>query len=151
MKIAEALIQRTAMTSKLEDLKSRMAKNVKVQEGDAPQENVAELMKTYLTLYDELTELICRINKTNQIVKGKDDIPLSDMLATRDKYKTLVKTNKTLYDEAILVSRYSRMEIRLVSAVDVSMLQDNITEYSQKYREIDTEIQGINWTTDLVE
>ncbi len=151
MKIAEALIQRTAMTSKLEDLKSRMAKNVKVQEGDAPQENVAELMKTYLTLYDELTELICRINKTNQIVKGKDDIPLSDMLATRDKYKTLVKKNKTLYDEAILVSRYSRMEIRLVSAVDVSMLQDNITEYSQKYREIDTEIQGINWTTDLVE
>ncbi len=150
MKIAEALVRRTAITSELNALKDRMAQNVKVQEGDKPQENFEELMKLYKELTDELTDLVCRVNKTNQLITNEEGIPLADLLIQRDSYKTLTRTNKSLYDDAILVPRYARNEIRLVSAVDAAKIQEDISKYSKMYRDIDIQIQRINWTADLV-
>ncbi len=150
MKIAEALVRRTAIASELNALKDRMAQNVKVQEGDKPQENFEELMKLYKELTDELTDLVCRVNKTNQVITNDDGIPLADLLIQRDSYKALTRTNKSLYDDAILVTRYARNEIRLVSAVDAAKIQEDISKYSKMYRDIDIQIQRINWTADLV-
>ena len=35
--------------------------------------------------------------------------------------------------------------------VDAAELQKKIDEFSKNYRQLDTEIQGINWTSDLIE
>ena len=35
--------------------------------------------------------------------------------------------------------------------MDVSSLQKEVDDISKKWREIDTKIQGLNWTIDLVE
>ncbi len=151
MKIAEALMKRSAMTTNLSELRERMVKNVKVQEGDVPQEDVNALKEIYLKISEELTALVCKINKTNQVITNKDGVSLADLLAERDRYKMLVKANKDLYDNAMIVSRFGRSEVRLICTIDVKALQVEISEYSKKYREIDTEIQGLNWTKDLVE
>ncbi len=151
MKIAEALIRRSTITSELNALKERMLKNAKIQEGDTPQENVSELMHLYKNLSDELCSLIIRINKTNQTVTNADGVSLADLLAKRDTYKSLTRGCKAVYDEAILVGRYSRNEIRLVSAVDAAAIQKDISDYVTKYREIDIQIQSINWTADLLD
>jgi hypothetical protein len=44
MKLAEALLRRADMQKKLASLKSRIAENVKVQDGDTPSENPNELL-----------------------------------------------------------------------------------------------------------
>ncbi len=152
MKIAEALIKRAAIKSDLDELKKRMEQNVKIQDGDMVQEDVYGLMNEYIRTTDYLEELICKINHTNQQTMTDDGVSLADMIVKRDTYKNIVKTYKMIYDEAMVKpSRYSRNEIKFISTVDVEKIQASINEYSAKYRALDTKIQGINWTKDLIE
>ena len=46
--------------------------------------------------------------------------------------------------------RYSRTEIRLIGTVDVPGYQKQVDRLSREHRELDTIIQGLNWTTELV-
>lgn len=152
MKIAEALNERASLRADLSNLKNRMCKNAQVQEGDKPAEDVRELMDLYISLNDKLTKLVIQINHTNHIVKNKDGLSLADLIAKRDSYKSLAKTYDELYDAAIIErDRFSRNEIRYETTVDAAEIQKSRNEFSKQYRILDTEIQGINWTTDLVE
>lgn len=152
MKIAEALNERAALRASLSQLKNRMLKNAKVQEGDIPAEDAKELAEKYAEVNSNLTNIICMINKTNHLVKNANGISLADLITRRESYKHLVKVYSELYDEAIIErDRFSRNEIRFISAISPAELQKDINELSKRYRMLDTEIQGINWTTDLVE
>jgi len=46
--------------------------------------------------------------------------------------------------------RYSRTEIKYISLVNVKELQKQIDKLSKEFRELDTKIQGLNWTIDLI-
>lgn len=48
-------------------------------------------------------------------------------------------------------TRYGKSEIRYVRTVDVKELHKDVDRYSKQLRELDLKIQGLNWTTDLVE
>ena len=152
MKIAEALIKRATLKSDTDALKERMKKNVKIQEGDTAQENDIELLETYKQKCDDLYELTTGINKTNQLTKNADGESLAELIARRDKYKEIVKTYKTLYDESVIekMNRFTRNEIKFVCTVSAEKIQNAIQNYSAKYREIDTEIQRLNWLNDLM-
>ena len=65
MKIAEALALRADLQKRLEQLKQRLVKNARIQEGDAPEEDPAELQAELEKSARELTVLIQRINRTN--------------------------------------------------------------------------------------
>lgn len=150
MKIAEALMERAALKTDLEELKNRMLKNVKIQDGDTIQEDVYTLMDEYIQKQSHLSELISKINQSNIKTINNDGESLANMLALRDTYKSIVKTYKLLYDEAIITpSRYSRNEIKFISTVDIDKIQAKINEYSGKYRNLDTQIQELNWTVNL--
>lgn len=150
MKIAEALMERAALKTDLEELKNRMLKNVKIQDGDTIQEDVYTLMEEYIQKQSHLSELISKINQSNIKTINNDGESLANMLALRDTYKSIVKTYKLLYDEAIITpSRYSRNEIKFISTVDIDKIQAKINEYSGKYRTLDTQIQELNWTVNL--
>ena len=49
------------------------------------------------------------------------------------------------------VDRYSNNEIKILATIDVAKYQKEIDRLSKEYRELDTKIQGLNWTTDLME
>jgi hypothetical protein len=49
------------------------------------------------------------------------------------------------------VDRYSKTEIKISSTVDVAKLQKQVDEQSKALRELDEEIQALNWTTELKE
>ena len=49
------------------------------------------------------------------------------------------------------VELYSNKEIKILSTVNVSVLQKNLDELSKKIRETDTELQKANWNIDLIE
>ena len=86
MKIAEALALRADLQRRLEQLKQRLVKNARIQEGDTPEEDPVELQAELEKSAQDLTALIQRINRTNAGSRfGKGTI--ADALAERDVLK----------------------------------------------------------------
>ena len=151
MKLAEALSIRKDLQKKIEQLKSRILNNVKVQEGEQPAEDPAELMKELESCLTQLEGFIWRINATNMqtVVEGKT---LTQLMAERDVLSKRVGTLREIFDRASSgQDRYSRSEIKMLTTVDVKALGKKIDSLSAELRKLDITIQGVNFTADLVE
>lgn len=151
MKLAEALILRADLQKKIEQLKSRLENNVVVQEGDKPSEEPDVLLREFENCVIELTNLIKRINKTNNQTRFNEEWTLADALAERDGIweKRLVLSH-IAEAASIKQDRYSRTEIKYISIVNVKEMQKEVDRLSKEFRELDTKIQGLNWTVDLI-
>ena len=151
MKLAEALSIRKDLQKKIEQLKSRILNNVKVQEGEQPAEDPAELMKELESCLSQLESLIWKINATNMttMVEGKT---LTQLMAERDVLSKRVGTLREIFDRASSgQDRYSRSEIKMLTTVDVKTLGKKIDSLSAELRKLDITIQGVNFTADLAE
>ena len=83
MKLAQALSQRADLKKRIDQLESRLIQNAKVQEGEAPAEEPAQLMKELQGALRQMEELISRINLTNAATRTADGT-LTELLARRD-------------------------------------------------------------------
>lgn len=152
MKLAEALILRADSQKRVEQLRQRLTRAARVQEGENPPENPQELMAELDQIINEITTLIKRINKTNAHTNLADNITLADALANRDTL--LLKRN--VYNDLVETAayrqeRYSLSEIKFVSTVNVALIQAQVNQLSRQYRELDTKIQEANWKTELLD
>lgn len=151
MKLAEALTERAELSRKIQDLRERIIRNSKYQEGDEPSENPNELLKEYENALTAFTNLVVIINKTNQQSTLSNGVCLIDALAQRDSLKLQHSLYKSLAADATpKQDRYSKSEIKFVSSVNVSDIQKKADKISKVYRELDSEIQQANWLNDLV-
>ena len=151
MKLAEALILRADCQKRFEQLKARVLRNVKVQEGDEPAENPQALLQELERVAQELADLIKRINRTNAVTAFADGKTISDALAERD----VVALQRSLYSDVaqfatVTQDRYSRTEVKYVSIVNVMEAQKRADALAKAYREIDARVQELNWQTELV-
>lgn len=151
MKLAEALILRADLQKRIEQIKNRLRNNILVQEGEQPSEEPESLVKEFINTQKELSEIIKRINRTNNTTKFNEQFMLSDALVERDR---LLET-RSLFSNAVnqaseKTDRYSRTEIKYVSTINVKEFQEEVNRLSKEYRELDTGIQGFNWIVDLV-
>lgn len=150
MKLAEALLLRGDLKRKLCSLKSRIKENVVIQEGDKPSENPEKLMKEAHGVLNELSDLIIRVNSTNQSVKMTDGRLLTEAIAKRDQ---LVQKHVLLMDvidgSKKEPDRYSLTEIKWVSTVDIKKLHKQADDVSKQIRELNAKIQLTNWSVDL--
>lgn len=64
MKLAEALAERSDCQVRLEDLRKRVVRSARVQEGEKPAEDSEALLQETETLHSRLLELIMSINRT---------------------------------------------------------------------------------------
>lgn len=152
MKLAEALIQRADIQRRIEHLRERLKISVLVQEGDQPPEDPQVLLAELDRLLDRLSLLIAQINHTNARTKLKNGMVLTDALAQRDVLKLRHSVLKSAADTASRrTTQYSRSEIRDVATVDVGAIRQQTDRLAQQHRELDTSIQEINWTTELIE
>ena len=152
MKLAEALILRADCQKRMEQLKQRLLRSARVQEGDQPAENPQELLAELEQTAAQLTSLIQRINRTNARTELQQGLALSDGLAVRD----VLQIRQTAYRElarAAVVSqdRMTRSEVKFRSTVSVQDLQKQADALAKEHRELDTRIQELNWRTELVE
>ncbi len=151
MKLAQALILRADTQKRLEQLKGRLLDNAKMQENERPSEDPKLLLKELDRLSDELFRLILAINLTNSNAKF-EGASLTEMIAKKD---TLSQKASVLRDFAKSASQkvdlYSNSEIKILSSVDVAMLQKQIDELSKEIRELDMKLQEANWQVDLIE
>ena len=152
MKLAEALILRADHQKRVEQLKQRLLRNAKVQEGDQPGEDPAELLRELEQVTDELTRLIQRVNRTNAVSALADGTRIADALALRDILGTKHAVYRDLAQAATVEqARYSRSEVKFKSTVKVAEIQKRADDYARQHRELDALIQAANWQTDLQE
>jgi hypothetical protein len=135
---------------RIQQLGQRIQNNVKVQEGDEPKEQPAELMKELDSCLSQLQELIWRINATNIETKNSEGKTLTELMAQKDVLTMRISTLRSVFDTASSgQDRYSRSEIKMVTVVDVKALSKQIDEYSAQLRKLDIEIQALNFQTEL--
>ena len=151
MKLAEALILRSDLQKRIEQLRVRLNNNAKVQENDEPSENPEGLMNELDNNINQLKILIKQINRTNCVTVSNGQT-LADLIAERD---TLTLKSNILRGFLNIagqkVNLYSTTEIKIMSTVDVPALQKELDLLSKKIRETDTELQQANWLTELIE
>lgn len=152
MKLAEALILRAECNKRIEQLKQRIIGSAMVQEGGAPPENPRELLEEFERTAADLMNWICRINRTNSMTEFHDGESLAGALARRD---VLLRRREAYSQFArssyITQDRYSRSEVRYIATLDVKALQRRVDDLSKAARELDSKIQELNWTIDLMD
>ena len=151
MKLAEALQERADLNLKIEELKKRLNNAVLVQEGEEPAEDPAALLRELDDAVQRLETLMAAINLTNSrtISDGKT---VTELLARRDCLAKRVNVMRSFLDAASAkVDRYSQTEIKILSTVKVSALQKQVDSDSKALRELDEQLQSLNWTTELIE
>lgn len=151
MKLAEALIARADYQKRIQQLKRRISVNIKTQEGEQPAEDPNAMLSELDEIMKELTYLIKRINKSNCTIPYDENRTLADALTERDQmWDKRLLLAKVAEEASVRNDRYSRTEIKVVSTVDVAAIQKQVDQLSKEFREMDTKIQGLNWTTDLL-
>ncbi len=151
MKIAEALSERSDLQKQIAQIRERLSNNALVQEGENPSEDPEELLAQLDRMTDRLTELVTAINLTNAAVKDGSET-ITALISKRDAmilHIDILRSFVTKSSEKVYRSRGS--EIVIKSTLTVSALQKRIDEEAKKLRELETRIQGLNWTTDLIE
>ena len=151
MKLAEALVIRADSQKRLEQLKARLMRNAKVQEGETPAEDPELLISEFETTADELVQLIRRINLSNStaIVLGRT---MTQALAERDVLKQKQAMYRDLAQAATITQSVStKSEVRFKGTVTVSTMQKKADVAAKDLRELDARIQEANWLIDLSE
>ncbi len=150
MKLAEALILRKALQSRVARIRDRLFANVLVQEGDTPSEDPTELIARLNETLAELSSLISRINKTNSITL-LDGIPLADAITERDlTLRKISILREALEKAADRPKRYSQKEIRLLTPLDVRKEEKIVDKLAYETRILDARIQAKNWEVELL-
>jgi len=151
MKLAEALAERSDCQNRIEEMKKRLARSARVQEGDQPAEDTTELLAETERIFTRLLELVSAINRTNSKTAFDNERSISDAIAERD---LVGKRRDFLTGIAEAAStrqdRYSKSEVRFVATVSVGKLQTEVDQLAKSYRELDTRLQELNWKTELI-
>jgi hypothetical protein len=149
MKLAEALSIRADLQKRIAGLKERLKNSSKVQEGDVPVEETKELWIEVNNSLKHLEDLIYRINVTNMHTVHNGQT-LTKMIAAKDVLALRVSVMRDVLEHTVeREDRYGRQEIKYVRTVDVAALNREVDSYSRQLRELDMEIQGLNWAIEL--
>ena len=149
MKLAEALQERSDLSQRIAQLRSRLSVNATVQEGEKTAEDPIALLDELNRCIDQQEQMIAQINLANSrtIVEGHT---LTELLAKRDSLNLRIEAYHELINNASrLAQRAVRTEIKILSAVDVPALQKEADLMSKELRKVDNLIQETNWLTAL--
>ncbi|MBN1318417.1 MAG: DIP1984 family protein [Anaerolineales bacterium] len=150
MKLAEALAERKAIKTKMEDLKKRIYQNAKVQEGDVPIEAPLDLLEELERETAKFEEIIGRINRTNNETVLPDGSTLMEAIVKKDMLHYLHMVYLNMADKATPVhDRFNRREIKFIPTVDIGEIRRKADEIAREYRLLDMKIQKANWETDF--
>lgn len=151
MKLAEALVLRADKKKRIEQLKQRIIRNAKVQEGEKPAENPETLIQEMERISQELVVLIQRINKTNSITEIEKGVSIADGIASRDILVLKHSIYRDLAQAATVTQDIrTKSEVKFKGTIKVSQIQEIADLMAKNHRELDTRIQEMNWKTELL-
>jgi hypothetical protein len=153
MKLAEALVERKALNTKIEALAGRMRANVLAQEGDTSNEPVEALRAEHEQAIAQMAVLIKAINRTNVATRLEDGQTIAEAITDRDMLGLRHRALDAAADATTgrMPNRYARAELRTLVTVDVPAMRRVVDALARQLRELDMRIQAANWATDLIE
>ena len=163
MKLAEALLLRADRKRTVEQLKSRAQTMARYQEGEEPPEDANQLLARANDALNELERLIRQINNTNAVTVLPDSRTVTAALAERDVLRMRFSLLTAVADAAsgqvsgrdahwgMVAVRQMRSELKTLVAVPVADLRQQANDVARRQRELDGQIQQVNWTVDLIE
>ncbi len=149
MKLAEALTLRADSQKRLEQLKARLLRNAKVQEGEEPAEDPEALIAEFEDVANDLVQLIRRINLSNAtaMILGRT---MTQALAERDVFKQRHAMYRDLAQAATIThSVATKSEVRFRGTIGVAAVQKKADAVAKDLRELDARIQEANWLIEL--
>lgn len=152
MKLAEALILRADLKKRTEQLRERLRRNAKVQEGEEPAEHPEALLSEFDRMAADLEALIRRVNWTNSKLMFDENHRISDAIGMRDTLDLRIRTIRSVIEATSERDRWlTRSEIKYVPTIDAAALQKQLDDLSRKRRDLDMRLQAVNWQEDLLE
>lgn len=157
MRVAEALAERADLNKRIAQLTQRIKNSARSVEGEAPDEDPAELLRQIIRLMDRRQALVAEINHRNAqehvIYQGRE-ITVTEALALRDQMNA---HRNLLHEIANAASpdrdRYGlgrrRTELPEKAALPVKELHEEADRIARDWRELDAAIQLSNWGTEL--
>jgi len=150
MKLAEALKERADIQTRIGQMQRRLSLNARVQEGEKPSEDPAELLRELDALISRLEELIHRINITNASTQA-EGVTLTALMARRDCLRKKTDILRSFLNEASDIGgRATYSEIKMKSTVNVAKKRKELDKLSEELRQTDSRIQQLNWLTELL-
>ena len=153
MKLAEALILRADAQKRIQQLRERLARSARIQEGDTPPENPHELVAEATRVIADLNVLVKQINRTNAQITFDETRTLTDALADRDALSTehSILTNLLAQAAGQGTPQYGYSPIKYFRTIEVGDIQKRADDLARRYRDLDSRIQALNWNVDLVD
>ncbi|WP_300366861.1 DIP1984 family protein [Brachyspira sp.] len=150
MKLGEALLKKEEYIKKIDNLKKRVKNNIITNEDNENNEEPNNLIKEYIEINTELSDLIIKISNREKLCKLDIGISISEAINIRDKisreidiYKIILKeVNSKNYIEA-------KNENKIKVLINVKEIQNEFDKLSKAYNDIDIMIQSASWNTDL--
>lgn len=150
MKLAEALLLRADVQKDLAWVREQLTKGARVQEGESPAEDPAELIDRTEKKAAVLEALLVRINVANLTYRDASGRTLTELLARRDALRLKHGLYASAYTQATTVEeRYGRSEIRWQRTFDAASLRRRLEVLATELRELNGCIQQLNWQVEV--
>ena len=150
MKLGEALLKRDEYIKRQDDIKKRIKSNVVLRDDNENNENPNDLIKEYIDINNELSDLIMKIENKEHEIKLDIGISISEAVNIRDKLYRELEIYKTVLKELNSKEyRNAKNEIKMKVLVNVKDIQNEADKISKAYSDIDIMIQAANWNADL--
>ncbi|MEI0567419.1 DIP1984 family protein [Brachyspira pulli] len=150
MKLGEALLKRDEYIKREDNLKKRLKSNVVLKYDNENNENPNDLIKEYIEVNNELSDLIIKISNKEHNTKLAIGITIADAINIRDKLYREMEIYKTVLKELNSKDyRNAKNEVKMKVLVNVKDIQTEVDKLTKAYNDIDVMIQSTNWNVDL--
>lgn len=114
MKLAEALLLRRDLESKLTLLREEIASSAVIQEGDTLDRSIDDLLLDYETTNQEFAQLVIAINQRNAVAKIGEQETIAAALEKREALRRSHAMLTATLEAAKVAPRMGRNEIRMI-------------------------------------
>ena len=154
MKLAEALLERKRLGAEIGALNSRFIASAIIEAGEQPEENAGKILQKLEGVMADHRELVVRINTTNNavVLPSFKGITIMQAIALRDSCKQKTGIYGTIVEALRGRNRssYGNQPRKVLAAgVEMEKISGLHDQAGKLYRQLDAELQSLNWTTDL--
>ena len=150
MKLGEDLLKRDEYIKREDKHKKRLKSNVVLKDDNENNENPNDLIKEYIEVNNELSDLIIKISSKEHNTKLAIGITIADAINIRDKLYREMEIYKTVLKELNSKDyRNAKNEVKMKVLVNVKDIQTEVDKLTKAYNDIDVMIQSTNWNVDL--
>lgn len=154
MKLAEALLERKNLMTRIKDLHARFEHAAIHDEGDKPEEDAKSVLAMLESDFGRYQELVIAINRTNNVVPVNggtmmEAIALRDVMKWKqDHFRGMAETMRKRNEAFGYRSEKAPKKV-IADGVDIAAVNKTADAAAQGLRKIDAEIQAANWANDL--